>query len=961
MAIAGAHRVVGWVVVACALSAVQCVAAERVAPVDLARHFAEDRVDLRAVGPGEYEWSLPTGAGQTLRIDLPALGIEPADYDEIRFDIMPLGSQVGLNVVLCGYPTREDILSWYLKFKTMLGQWSSGRFDLRLDDDGLYCGKAPKGEKAGTLRISLYRRILGLPGEPIWRKARFRNVRLVKRLISADFDLGETEVAEDPGEVSTTYRLHVKNLTDKPQKAKLELDSARTLRYFQASCPSEEFDLGPREEKAVPIRLFLSAAKAMTLPPLYSEPLIPRVSVPGVEDSDVIPLRGYRRFPMWGSVPIFNKHRWTPATLQAFLGAREKVLPKIADWRAQVVRSADEAMKYRWPVPDFGPPLHDQGYRCKKCSDWLRPATPTSFHKHICPKCGDTFENNAYYDRCWLMRYNSARASDVRHLALAYLITGKAEYAAKATEILLDYAAGYPKMPIYGTRSTSGASKLGANTLHSSYVIPAFAEGYSFLETAPCLDEEKRARIVQFLKETAFSVVRHSVEYNNQQAEHFRAYGSVGLATGFWPLAAEAIYGDFGWHELVEYGYSEDGIAHEAGAYHFAVFQAMNELAMFAKGQGVNLYTARFKRVFDGSLNAGLVLGGSGPYELAYRAYGDPRYLPTLAAAREQGNEITALHGILGLPSAERLPVSSVHMAGAGYVYLRRGTAADWLGIALNYIKPFDRGERDRLTTFFHRTGTQVDSTVGRITYGSPHAGWMAATAAHNCIVIDGADEQDADCQLIAFDPSPYRQRPAGSRQDGGGTAETPIAVVATNPASPLYDGVAQLRCVALLEDSFVVFDRVACDRPRTIDRYQYGKGTARLHAKASPVEPLPQALPKAGAFSQIQGGPCGKELRVDFENLLRMRVVSDGDMEAYKGLTVGAYQATPMEFTFVRRSGAEAAFLASFTLGKDKEPPALTILKSTPEEMVFEVKAPARAWNVTIRPKDKKVRVAAR
>ncbi len=936
---------VRWALLACALSAAECAAAERLAPIDLARHFADDRVDLRAVGPGEYEWSLPTGAGQTLRIDLPSLGIEPADYDEIRFDLMPLGSQVGLNVVLLGLPGRDDILSWYLKFKALLGQWASGRFDLHLDDDGIYAGKVPKGEKAGTLEFTLYRRILGLPGEPIWRKALFRNVRLVKRVVAADFDMAETEIAEDAGEVSTMYRLHVKNLTDKPQRAKLELDSTKTLKYFQAACPTEEIELKPQEEKVVSIRIWLSTAKAMALPPLYSEPLIPRVSVPGVEDSDVIPLRGYRRFPMWGSVPIFNRHRWTPATLQAFLEAREKVLPKIADWKAHVVRCADEALKYRWPVPDFGPPLHDQGYRCNKCNDWLQPATPTSLHKHFCPICKATFENNSYIDRCWLMRYNSGRASDVRNLALVHLLTGKPAYAEKAAEILLDYAAAHPKMPIYGTRSTSGASKLGCNTLHSSYVIPAFAEGYSFLETAPCLDEGKRARIVQFLKEAAFSVVRHSVEYNNQQAEHFRAYGSVGLATGFWPLAAEAIYGDFGWHELVEYGYSEDGIAHEAGAYHFAVFQAMNDLARFAYGQGVDLYTARFKRVFDGSLNAGLVMGGSGDYELAYRAYGDPRYLPTIAAAREQGNEITGLHGILGLPSAERLPVRSVHMTGAGYVYLRRGTAARWLGIALNYIKPFDRGERDRLTTFFYQTGTQVDSTVGRITYSSPHADWMAATAAHNCIVIDGADEQDADCQLIAFDPSP----------------EAPVAVVATNPVSPLYEGVSQLRCIALLDDSFVVFDRVTCDRPRTIDRYQYGKGTALLGFKAGPIEPLPQALPKAGAFSQIQGGPCGKEIRIDFENALKMRLVSDGDLEACKGLTFGGYQGTPMEFTFARRTGREAAFLAAFTLGKDTQPPALAILKSTPDELAFEVKSAARAWNVTIRPKDKKVTVTAR
>ena len=165
-------------------------------------------------------------------------------------------------------------------------------------------------------------------------------------------------------------------------------------------------------------------------------------------------------------------------------------------------------------------------------------------------------------------------------------------------ELFLDYAAGHPKMPIVGTRSTSGQSKMGANSLHSSYVIPVFAEAYTYLANAPTLDAEKRQKIVRFLKEMGRNVIQHSVEYNNQQAEHFRAYGSVGIATGFWPFAAEAIYGDFGFHEVAEYGYSEDGIAHEGGGYHVAVFHAMNEFAALAYSQGVNLFTARFKRVF---------------------------------------------------------------------------------------------------------------------------------------------------------------------------------------------------------------------------------------------------------------------------------------------------------------------------------------------------------------------------
>jgi len=919
-----------------------CSAADHVVELDLTQHLPNDKLQIRKAQDGLFEWSLPDGNRQTLTIDLKARGIDPKQFDEIRLELRPLGSQVGLHTAVLGHPEKDLKTSWYLKFKAPAGRWSSGRFDLHLDDDGLFAGKVKNPEDNGKLQMRLYRRILGYPGEPVWRKALFRNIKLVKRLVSAEFRILETEIVQDAGEVSYIYQLHVRNNTKQAQKAELELDSQKTLREFQASAPETSFELQPGEEKTIPVRAFIPLTKAKALPPLYAEPLIPKVFVPGVQDSDVIPLKGYRRWPMWGVVPVFHTRRWEPPTFQAFLDARQKAMPQIAGWRAGVVRAAEGALKYQWPVPDFGPPGHDQGYRCRKCKRWLAPVTPVSLHHHHCPSCKQEFKNNDYYDRAWLMRYNSRRAHDVRNLARAWLVTGEVRYAEKATEMLMAYVEGHPKMPIVGTRSTSGGSKIGANTLHSSYVIPVFAEGYSLLSPAPCLDEEKRNQIVGLLKAMGRNVIQHSVEYNNQQAEHFRAYGSVGLATGFWPMAAEAISGEFGFHEVAEYGYSEDGIAHEGGGYHRAVFGAMNHLAAFAYGFGVNLYTPRFKRVFDGSIPAGFA--GSASYELAYEVYRDPQYLPILAGRRARGGEAAALLGVLGLPDVERLPARSVLLPGAGYIYLKKGTAADWAGISLNYIKQFDRTERDRFTTFFLRNGSQVDSTIGRITYGSPHGSWMYATAAHNTIVIDGQNSEAREGRLLVFDPSP----------------QAPIAVVATIPGTPLYKGVSQVRGIALIEDLYVVFDRVECGVPRTIDRYQYGKGKAVLKFETGELAALPEHRPAKGEFSQMEGGRCGKELRVDFANGLKMRLVSDGEMDAYKGLTIGGYQAHPMEFTFARRPKCkQATFLATFSLGANLEPPPLKIVKTDAKEMIFEIALKEKTYLLRVTPEERSAAIS--
>ncbi|HUT35356.1 MAG TPA: hypothetical protein VNE39_17850 [Planctomycetota bacterium] len=911
---------------------------ERVVPLDLTQHDPADKADLAKVEEGVFEWSLPTGDAQMLHLDLAKLGIKPQEFDEFRFDIQPLGSQVGLQTTIAGLPTKDEVSRWYLKFRAVEGQWASGRYDLRVDDDG-FTGR-PKAAP-GTLELRLYRRIVGFPGEPKWRKAQIRRPRFVRRVVSVDFDLLETELTQDAGEVAAVYRLSVENRTDEPQKAKLEADSARTLKWFRVEAPAE-VALGPREKKAVPVRIFLPRSRAMALPPLYAEPAVLRLSVEGVADSDAVPLMGYRPWPMWGVVPVFNPVRWTPATFQAFLDARGKALPGVAEWRARLLREAGEALKLDWPVPplELLPAGFDQSYRCNDCRVWLQPAAHASFRKHVCPKCRKVVEGKEGIDKAFASRYLGRAFHAVRMLALGWLLSGDDAYARKAEGILLAFAEAIPKVQPDGPRSTSGGARLAHSTLHTSYKLPALAEAWAFLAEASCIDEAARAKIARFLNDEAFRVARHSVEYSNQSAEHFRAYGSVGLATGLWPLAAEAIWGEFGFHELVEFAFTEEGVGHEAGAYHRAVFGAMEEFAEFARDQGVNLLTARFKRVFDGSLLMGGGVGVS--YELAYRVYRDPAYLQVLGRERGSPRESTILRGVLGIPSAEQMPVRSVLFPGTGYVFLRAGNVADSREIRLNYLKTFDRHEHDKFTTFFFRNGQQVDSTVGRITYSSPRSAWMAATAAHNTIVVDGLDEREQDGWLVA--------------SDLGG--KCPIAVVASDPKAPLFEGVAQLRGIALIEGCYVVFDRVSSDKPHTFDRYQYGQGKAALKLDAKKLEGLPN-LPKRGAFTDIEGGPCGKELRVEFGNGLKMRLVADRELQAFKAVTVGGYQAQPMEVTFARAADAkEATFLAAFVLGKDVEPPALRIRKSGPDALVMEVESKAGTHTITVEPPKKAVSV---
>ncbi len=99
----------------------------------------------------------------------------------------------------------------------------------------------------------------------------------------------------------------------------------------------------------------------------------------------------------------------------------------------------------------------------------------------------------------------------------------------------------------------------------------------------------------------------------------------------------------------------------------------------------------------------------------------------------------------------------------------------------------------------------------------------------------------------------------------------------------------------------------------------------------------------------------------MDFGNGLKMRLVADCDLQAFKAVTVGGYQAQPVEATFARAADAtEATFLAAFTLGKEAEPPALRIVKSGPDALVLEVVAKEGAHTITVEPLKKAVSVSS-
>jgi hypothetical protein len=187
---------------------------------------------------------------------------------------------------------------------------------------------------------------------------------------------------------------------------------------------------------------------------------------------------------------------------------------------------------------------------------------------------------------------------------------------------------------------------------------------------------------------------------------------------------------------------------------------------------------------------------------------------------------------------------------------------------------------------------------------------------------------------------------------------------VATDPAAPLYDGVQQLRAIALIENNYIVFDAVRADRPCVIDRYQYGRGepvTAGALAPAPPDFPgLPH--PEFAPIKNVEAGAAGRSTQIRFKDDCTLSLVSEQEFQLCRGLTHGGYRGQPMAVTFARVAAArEASFLAAFTWGNDPPPPQLRIVTNTPTAAELEVRTAARTYVIRIEPPRNTATITAR
>ncbi len=204
--------------------------------------------------------------------------------------------------------------------------------------------------------------------------------------------------------------------------------------------------------------------------------------------------------------------------------------------------------------------------------------------------------------------------------------------------------------------------------------------------------------------------------------------------------------------------------------YHFFTIYGLVPLAEAARHCGIDLYSARFKSMFDGPMDlvmpdfrlpnfndSGIVdlSEEADLYEVAYARWKDDRYLPLIEHGGREGR-LALLYGVAQLPketNAKAQPTGSRNSPASGYAILSQGDGEQATWMCLKYgAHGGGHGHFDKNHFILYSKGNILFPDAGTHAYGSPlHGGYDKFSLAHNTLVVDEETQQAAKGKSLAF------------------------------------------------------------------------------------------------------------------------------------------------------------------------------------------------------------------
>ncbi len=443
--------------------------------------------------------------------------------------------------------------------------------------------------------------------------------------------------------------------------------------------------------------------------------------------------------------------------------------------------------------------------------------------EHICPVGhhilkGDPSKASLDFDGNVFREVHDGYAQEVVDHGLVYQVTGDERHAKKAREILLAYAERYLTYPLHDNDGNAGkGGRVASQSLTEATWLIDLIQGADLVWTT-LNDSDQRLIADKIIRPALNEVIlpsNHGI--HNIQCRLNSAIGLAGLLLDDQSLVSRALDGPVGYRAQLEQGVLGDGMWVEGSSgYHFFTVAGLWPLAEAGKNCGLDLYTPKFKSMFDGPLTLAMpnfvlpnfndsgtvpLEGEADLYELAFTRFHNPIYVPLIERSSRRGR-LALLFGETQLPTGNQTELGSRNSAASGYAMLQSGPGSDATWLCVKYgAHGGGHGHPDKNHFILYAHGQILAPDAGVHAYGSPlHGGWDKTSLAHNTLVVDEASQAPAEGKCIAF-----------GRERG-------VDYVITD-AGPIYPGVRFIRAAAMLSPQLIVFvDQIDADAPHTFD-----------------------------------------------------------------------------------------------------------------------------------------------
>ena len=501
--------------------------------------------------------------GSLIFKDLKRPEIDFSQYDILLFDLKVSGRPIwNIGPIIQQFPLANGYRALYYSVDTLhpFDQWFTYAQDLRRWENA-----PPDSYDHQRQEFSFSINQLAAPGQTSIALA---NIRLAKNPLGLKPSYPGHWGKLSDGSQTTHFAMILENKRDTPLTVRLSLDpaDAAKLKVFTTTLPDTAITLLPGEQRTVTISLTATATALATAKPWYGETANVAVrldEVPGLALYTSL-TAGYRPEKTNHPQILCSPQRMHELHKTYRDPAQRNTLGKAL---LQMVTDGEKALAYEPEYPAFAATGRTTDpISGGKLQQLDVPNLP--FNVYQDPLSG-RIHSGPIYDagmQRWLGKH-MANASTAHKLALAYLVSGRIEFAKMAAQILRTYATLYPTLPINAyehgcpaSSACSGSTRIGGTFMRERVWLTNLAVALDSIRPAGVLTEDDIYILAkQLFVPSAMNMMDHKVGIMNLQMMIQSASLYAALAIDNPGLVAQAVYSSHGALRIIDGGYLDDG------------------------------------------------------------------------------------------------------------------------------------------------------------------------------------------------------------------------------------------------------------------------------------------------------------------------------------------------------------------------------------------------------------------